>query len=91
MRQTAVLPPVTAADRHEVHLGHDKSSSNGRSDLCANQSVSRVLRRVDGVEVMIQQLDVPRQFDLSAGTDLRGALLAEANVAVEIADRDVGL
>ena len=35
--------------------------------------------------------DVPRQFDLSAGTDLRGALLAEADVAVEVADRDVGL
>ena len=35
--------------------------------------------------------DAPREFDLSAGTDLRGALLAEADVAVEVADRDVGL
>ena len=36
-------------------------------------------------------VDVPRQFDLSAGSDLRGALLAEADVTVEVADGDVGL
>ena len=54
MRQTAVLPPVAAADRHEVHLGHDERAADGRSDL-------------------------------------RGAFLAETNMSVEIADRNVGL
>ena len=54
MRQATVLPPVAAADRHEVHLGHDERAADGRSDL-------------------------------------RGAFLAETNMSVEIADRNVGL
>ena len=54
MRQATVLSPVAAADRHEVHLGHDERAAD-------------------------------------SGGHLRGALLAEADVAVEIADRNVGL
>ena len=29
MRQATVLPPVAAADRHEVHLGHDERAADG--------------------------------------------------------------
>ena len=54
VRQAAVLPPVAAADRDEVHLRHDESTADGCSDL-------------------------------------RGAFLAETNMSVEVADRNVGL
>ena len=83
MRQAAVLPPVAAADRHEVHLGHDERAANSR----------RNFRRAFCVKSNSE-----KSSDERASTAFQSFLISapnptlpEADVTVEVADRDVGL
>ena len=92
MRQTAVLPPVAAADRHEVHLGHDERAANSRRNFrrafCvkSNNEKSNNDERASTASTAYG-VDCVSMFLVSAPNPT----LPEADVTVEVAHGDVGL
>ena len=79
MRQAAVLPPVAAADRHEVHLGHDERAAN------SGRNFARTFCVKSNSECALSTAF--QSFLVSAPNPT----LPEADVTVEVAHGDVGL
>ncbi len=83
MRQATVLPPVAAADRHEVHLGHDERAANSRRNFARTFCVKSNSEKSNDERASTAF----QSFLVSAPNPT----LPEADVTVEVAHGDVGL